>query len=112
MPVLMIIRVFWLPHARKAFTCSDHLCDRCWDNVREYSGPRCPGMTNRRPQSQRDQANVTRTVKALAVARLMLIDTLTGLALGIIALVGGNLVLQGELTAGVMEKHILRAALL
>ena len=115
MPVLMIIRVFWLPHARKAFTrariTSAIVAGTMCENIRGIRVVQ--GMTrervNRNLYETKANDHFRTTVKAAAIAQLMLptVDTLTGLALGIIALVGGNLVLQGELTAGVMVAYIL-----
>ena len=49
------------------------------------------------------------TVRAAKIAQIMLptVDTLTGLAMAIIVVVGGGFVLEGELTAGVMIAYIL-----
>ena len=115
MPVLMIIRVFWLPHARRAFTrariTSSIVTATMCENIRGIRVVQ--GMTrervNRNLYETKANDHFRTTVKAAAIAQLMLptVDTLTGLALGIIALVGGNLVLQGELTAGVMIAYIL-----
>ena len=115
MPVLMIIRFFWLPHARKAFTrariTSAIVAGTMCENIRGIRVVQ--GMTrervNRNLYETKANDHFRTTVKAAAIAQLMLptVDTLTGLALGIIALVGGNLVLQGELTAGVMVAYIL-----
>lgn len=115
MPVLMIIRIFWLPHARKAFTrariTSAIVAGTMCENIRGIRVVQ--GMTrervNRNLYETKANDHFRTTVKAAAIAQLMLptVDTLTGLALGIIALVGGNLVLQGELTAGVMVAYIL-----
>ena len=115
MPVLMIVRVFWLPHARKAFArariTSAIVAGTMCENIRGIRVVQ--GMTrervNRNLYETKANDHFRTTVKAAAIAQLMLptVDTLTGLALGIIALVGGNLVLQGELTAGVMVAYIL-----
>ena len=115
MPVLMIVRVFWLPHARKAFArariTSAVVAGTMCENIRGIRVVQ--GMTrervNRNLYETKANDHFRTTVKAAAIAQLMLptVDTLTGLALGIIALVGGNLVLQGELTAGVMVAYIL-----
>ncbi len=107
--------VFWLPHARRAFTrariTSSIVTATMCENIRRHpSGSRHDPRTSQ-PGLYETKANdhFRTTVKAAAIAQLMLptVDTLTGLALGIIALVGGNLVLQGELTAGVMIAYIL-----
>ena len=115
MPVLLIIRVYWLPHARKAFTrariTSSIVTATMCENIRGIRVVQ--GMTrervNRNLYETKANDHFRSTVRAAAIAQLMLptVDTLTGLALGIIALVGGNLVLQGELTAGVMIAYIL-----
>ena len=115
MPVLVIVRIFWLPHARKAFArariTSAIVAGTMCENIRGIRVVQ--GMTrervNRNLYETKANDHFRTTVKAAAIAQLMLptVDTLTGLALGIIALVGGNLVLQGELTAGVMVAYIL-----
>lgn len=115
LPVLLIIRIYWLPIARKAFvrariTSSVVTATMC-ENIRGIKVVQ--GMTRERVNRDlyeiKANDHFVATVRAAAIAQIMLptVDTLTGVAMAIIALVGGSLVLQGELTAGVMIAYIL-----
>ena len=115
LPILLLIRYFWLPIARKAFvkariTSSIVTATMC-ENIR---GVKIVQGMIREPVNYtlyEEKANdhFKSTVRAAKIAQLMLptVDTLTGLAMAIIVIVGGGLVLEGQLTAGVMIAYIL-----
>ena len=115
LPILVLIRYFWLPIARKAF-----LQARITSSI--VTGTMCENIRGVRVVQGmiREQVNLTlyeekandqfkSTVHAAKIAQIMLptVDILTGIAMAIIVVVGGGLVLEGELTAGVMIAYML-----
>ncbi len=115
MPILLIIRVFWLPIARKAFIrariTSSIVTGTMCENIR---GVRVVQGMTREPVNyalyeEKADDHFKATVRAAKIAQIMLptVDTLTGLAMAIIVVLGGGMVLDGELTAGVMIAYIL-----
>ena len=115
LPILAIIRYFWLPVARKAFvkariTSSIVIGTMC-ENIRGVKVVQ--GMirepVNYTLYEEKANDHFKSTVRAAKLAQIMLptVDTLTGLVMAIIVVVGGGFVLEGELTAGVMIAYIL-----
>ena len=115
LPILMLIRYFWLPIARKAFIrariTSSIVTGTLCENIR---GVRVVQGMIREPVNltlYEEKANdhFESTVGAAKISQIMLptVDTLTGIAMAIIVVVGGVLVLDGELTPGVMIAYIL-----
>ena len=115
LPILMLIRYFWLPIARKAFIrariTSSIVTGTMCENIR---GVRVVQGMIREPVNltlYEEKANdhFESTVRAAKISQIMLptVDTLTGIAMAIIVVVGGGLVLDGELTSGVMIAYIL-----
>ena len=115
LPVLVVIRYFWLPVARRAFVkariTSSIVTGTMCENIR---GVRVvQGMTrepvNHALYEEKADDHFKATVRASKIAQIMLptVDTLTGIAMAIIVVVGGGMVLDGELTAGVMVAFIL-----
>ena len=115
LPVLVVIRYFWLPVARRAFVkariTSSIVTGTMCENIR---GVRVvQGMTresvNHALYEEKADDHFKATVHASKIAQFMLptVDTLTGIAMAIIVVVGGGMVLNGELTAGVMVAFIL-----
>lgn len=113
--VLVVIRYFWLPVARRAFIkariTSSIVTGTMCENIR---GVRVvQGMTrepvNHALYEEKADDHFKATVRASKIAQIMLptVDTLTGIAMAIIVVVGGGMVLDGELTAGVMVAFIL-----
>ena len=115
LPILMLIRYFWLPIARKAFIrariTSSIVTGTLCENIR---GVRVVQGMIREPVNltlYEEKANdhFESTVGAAKISQIMLptVDSLTGIAMAIIVVVGGVLVLDGELTPGVMIAYIL-----
>ena len=115
LPILVLIRYFWLPIARKAFIqariTSSIVTGSICENIRGVKVVQ--GMirepVNLTLYEQKAYDHFQSTVRAAKIAQIMLptVDTLTGIAMAIIVVVGGGLVLDGELTAGVMIAYIL-----
>ncbi|MCH2294566.1 MAG: ABC transporter ATP-binding protein/permease [SAR324 cluster bacterium] len=115
LPILMVIRYFWLPIARKAFVkariTSSIVTGTMCENIRGVKVVQ--GMirepVNYTLYEEKANDHFKSTVRAAKIAQIMLptVDTLTGLAMAIIVVVGGGFVLEGELTAGVMIAYIL-----
>ena len=115
LPILMLIRYFWLPIARKAFIrariTSSIVTGTLCENIR---GVRVVQGMIREPVNltlyeEKPNDHFASTVRAAKISQIMLptVDTLTGIAMAIIVVVGGVLVLDGELTPGVMIAYIL-----
>ena len=115
LPILVLIRYFWLPIARKAFVkariTSSIVTGTMCENIRGVKVVQ--GMirepVNYTLYEEKANDHFKSTVRAAKIAQIMLptVDTLTGLAMAIIVVVGGGFVLEGELTAGVMIAYIL-----
>lgn len=110
MPALFIVRIIWLPRARKSFI-----------EVREASsvanGAMAEGIHGVRTVQGMDRQAVnyqlyddkahdylTANLRASKFAQIMvpIVDTLTGLAMAVVIVVGGSLVLSHSLDLGVM----------
>lgn len=109
-PLLLIVRIVWLPHARKAFVGARETHSRVNGALAEgINGVRAVQEMAREDVNYvlfRDKAreNLDAQLRASKFAQVMLpiVDTLTGIAMGIVILVGGNMVLTGDLALGVM----------
>ncbi len=109
-PVLFLVRIVWLPHARKAFISARETNSRVNGALAEaINGVRAVQEMAREDVNYvlfRDKAreNLDAQLRASKFAQVMLpiVDTLTGIAMGIVVLVGGNLVLTGQVPLGVM----------
>lgn len=114
MPLLIGVRALWLPHANKTFTrardASSIVNGALAENiggVRVVQGARRE-LVNLRDFSAKVDANYNAQVAASWSAQLMVptVDVLTGVAMGIVVLVGGRLVLTGHIDVGVMVAFI------
>jgi len=110
LPILVLIRYFWVPIARKAFiqariTSSIVIGSMC-ENIHEVLVVQrmIREPVNLKLYEQKANDHFQSTERAAKIAQIMLptVDTLTGIAMAIILVVGGGLVLDGDLTAGVM----------
>lgn len=109
-PALFAVRVVWLPRARKAFLRARETSSLANGALAEsIHGVRTvQGMSRENVNFQlyNDRAfeNLQTHLKASQFAQVMVptVDTLTGLAMGIVVIVGGNLVLNESLDLGVM----------
>ena len=113
--VLAIVRVIWLPRARRAFINSRKASSIVNGALAEnINGVRTvQEMTRERinfvrfEQKARDYLHATRTAAKYSQVMVPLVDTLTGAAMGIVVIVGGTMVLNGGLELGVMVAFIL-----
>ncbi|RWE98829.1 MAG: ABC transporter ATP-binding protein [Mesorhizobium sp.] len=110
LPVLLIVRIFWLPRARDAFMAAHETnsvangalaeaihgvravqsMDRQWVNFTLYD--------------DKAQANLKTHLTAAKYAQVMvpIVDSLTGVAMAVVIVVGGSMVMSERLDVGVM----------
>jgi ATP-binding cassette subfamily B protein len=113
--VLVIVRLIWLPRARRAFInarkASSIVNGALAENI---NGVRTvQEMTRERvnfarfEKKARDYLDATLTAAKYSQVMVPIVDTLTGAALGIVVIVGGAMVLDGTLELGVMVAFVL-----
>src|SRR5688500_8693568 len=110
MPVLFIVRLFWLPPAQRAFM-------RAHETNSIANGALAEGINGVRTVQSLDRQRVNfelyddkawdnlkshLTAAKFAQVMVPIVDTLTGIAMATVIVVGGQLVLNGELDIGVM----------
>jgi ATP-binding cassette, subfamily B, multidrug efflux pump len=110
MPVLFIVRLFWLPPAKRAFM-------RAHETNSIANGALAEGINGVRTVQSLDRQrvnfelyddkawdNLKSHLTAAKYAQVMvpIVDTLTGIAMATVVVVGGQLVLNGSLDIGVM----------
>ena len=114
-PVLLLIRIIWIPHARKAFLrariTSSIVSGALAENI---NGVRAvQGMTREYVNYDlfdlRAKENLRAALKASKIGVIMLptVDSLSGIARGIVVIVGGIFVLNGQIETGVMVAFVL-----
>lgn len=114
-PALLLIRVIWIPFARKAFLrariTSSIVSGALAENI---NGVRAvQGMTREYVNYDlfdlRAKENLRAALKASKIGVIMLptVDTLSGIARGIVVIVGGIYVLNGQIETGVMVAFVL-----
>jgi ATP-binding cassette, subfamily B, multidrug efflux pump len=115
LPTLFIIRIIWLPYARRSFlrarVTSSIVSGALAENIngiravqglsREYVNY---DLFDIRATDNRDAAN---RASKFGVMMLPIVDTLTGSAMAIIVIVGGFFVLGGTIEVGVMVAFVL-----
>ena len=115
MPLMLIIRMFWLPKAREAFLDARVKSSAATSYLAEnINGIRTIQSFNRQ-QFNADvyekKANdlLKAQLRASKFSSLMLptVETLTGIFFAIIIIVGANLVINDKITAGVMVAYML-----
>ena len=114
MPVLILVRYFWLPHARAAFRRARETNSRTngalAESIRGIQTIQAMvrESVNFRLYSKLCDVNRRAHLRAakLAQVNIPIVDTLTGVAMAIIIIVGGRMVLNGELALGVMVAFI------
>ena len=114
MPVLLIVRYFWLPHARAAFRLARETNSRANGALAEsIRGIQTIQLmvresVNFRLYSKLCDLNRRSHLRAakLSQVNVPIVDTLTGVAMAIIIIVGGRMVLNDELALGVMGAFI------
>ena len=114
MPVLILVRYFWLPHARAAFRRARETNSRAngalAESIRGIQTIQAMvrESVNLRLYSKLCDVNRRAHLRAakLAQVNIPIVDTLTGVAMAIIIIVGGRMVLNNELALGVMVAFI------
>ena len=109
-PTLLIVRVIWLPYARKAFLRAREMSSVVNGALAEgIHGVRTiQGMMREHVNfdlfDDKASESLRAQLRASKFAQVMvpIVDTLSGSAMGIVVIVGGNLVLGGELDLGIM----------
>ncbi|MDP3298556.1 MAG: ABC transporter ATP-binding protein, partial [Phenylobacterium sp.] len=113
-PALIVVRAIWLPFSRKTFreardassTANSALAENI-QGVRTVQESRREAM-NFKLYEEKARENMTAQNGSAAMTQVMVptVDVLTGLAMGIVIVVGGNAVLGGRLDVGVMVAFI------
>ena len=114
MPVLLLVRYFWLPHARAAFRLARETNSRANGALAEtIRGIQTIQVMvresiNFRLYSKLCDLNRDAHLRAakLSQVNVPIVDTLTGVAMAIIIIVGGRMVLNDELALGAMVAFI------
>lgn len=113
-PILFIVRIFWLPLARRAFlqareanSIANGALAEAIHGVRAVQGM-VRETVNSRLYEQRARENLQAHLQAAKFAQINVpvVDTLTGLSMAIVVVVGGNQALSGSLEIGVMVAFI------
>lgn len=113
-PILFIVRMFWLPLARRAFlqareanSIANGALAEAIHGVRAVQGM-VRETVNSRLYEQRARENLRAHLQAAKYAQVNVpvVDTLTGLSMAIVVVVGGNQALSGSLEIGVMVAFI------
>lgn len=113
-PMLFVVRIVWLPHARRAFVRARQTSSLVNGALAEnVNGVRTVQEMNRERVNfdlfeEKAGDNLRAHLKASKFAQIMvpMVDTLTGAAMAIVIIVGGNLVLRDALDLGVMVAFI------
>ena len=113
-PALIVVRAIWLPFSKKTFreardassTANSALAENI-QGVRTVQESRREAM-NFELYSEKARENMTAQNNSAAMTQVMVptVDVLTGLAMGIVIVIGGNAVLGGRLDVGVMVAFI------
>lgn len=113
-PVLFIVRIVWLPHARRAFLEARETHSTVTGALAEnVHGVRTIQEMNRERVNLtlykvKAKENLDANLRASMLSNIMvpIVDTLTGAAMAIVVVVGGRMVLSSELNLGVMVAFI------
>ena len=113
-PILFVVRIIWLPHARRAFVRARQTSSLVNGALAEnVNGVRTVQEMNRERVNfdlfeEKANDNLRSHLRASKFAQIMvpMVDTLTGAAMAIVIIVGGNLVLRDALDLGVMVAFI------
>ena len=110
LPVLFVVRIFWLPMAREAFIKA-HETNSAVNGalaegihaVRTVQAMGREGL-NAQLYEAKVQANLATHLWAAKLAQILVpvVDTLTGLAMSLVVVLGGSMVLDHRLDVGVM----------
>lgn len=110
MPVLFLVRIVWLPRAKKAFMYAHETGSIANGALAEgINGVRTIQSLDRQRVNfdlyeEKARENLRSHLVAARFAQIMvpIVDTLTGIAMAIVVVVGGQMVLGGALDVGVM----------
>lgn len=110
MPVLFIVRLFWLPKAKVAFMAAHETNSVANGALAEgINGVRTVQSLDRQRVNfdlydEKANANLKSHLTAAKYAQVMvpIVDSLTGIAMSTVVVVGGSMVLNGGLDVGVM----------
>lgn len=110
LPVLFIVRIFWLPRARKAFMNAHETNSITNGALAEaIHGVKAVQSMDRQSvnftlYNDKARANLKAHLTASKYAQVMvpIVDTLTGLAMAVVIVIGGSMVLNRGLDVGVM----------
>lgn len=113
-PVLFLVRIVWLPKARAAFIAARQSSSSVNGALAEaINGVRTiQGMAREDvnfvlfDDKARDNLNAQLRATKFAQIMIPIVDTLTGIAMAIVVIVGGSMVLSGTLGLGVMVAYI------
>lgn len=114
-PVLFLVRFVWLPRARNAFIGARRASSTTNGALAEaINGVRTIQAMAREDINyilfdDKAKANLAAQLRATKFAQIMIpiVDTLTGIAYGIVIIVGGNLVLDNAVEIGMMVGFLL-----
>lgn len=110
LPVLLIVRIYWLPRARVAFMAAHESNSVANGALAEaIHGVRTVQSMGRQDVNfslyrEKAENNLTAHLTAAKFAQVMvpIVDSLTGVAMAIVVVIGGSLVLDQSLEVGVM----------
>lgn len=110
LPILMLVRIVWLPRARVAFMAAHEANSVCNGALAEaIHGVRTVQGMDRQPvnlalytDTARDTLKAHRTAAKYAQVMVPVVDSLTGIAMAVVVVVGGSMVAGGSLEVGVM----------
>jgi len=110
MPILFVVRIFWLPPARKAFMAAHEAQSATNGALAEgINGVRTVQSLERQQVNfdlydEKAHHNLDVHLVAARFAQVMvpIVDTLTGIAMAVVIVVGGSMVLNTSLDIGVM----------
>ncbi len=113
-PALIVVRAIWLPYSKKTFreardassTANSALAENI-QGIRTVQESRREAL-NFKLYEEKARENMSAQNQSAAMTQIMVptVDVLTGLAMGIVIVVGGNAVLGGRLDVGVMVAFI------
>ena len=110
LPILFLVRVVWLPRAREAFMAA-HVANSVANGAlaEAIHGVRTVQSMDRQPINfalYDDKALATlqahRTASKFAQVMVPIVDSLTGIAMAVVVVIGGSMVLDQQLEVGVM----------
>jgi len=110
LPVIVLLRAFWLPWARRVFTRAREASSSANAALAEnINGIRTVQESRRQVlnlarYTQRAQENLDAQLGSARASQVMVpaVDALTGISMAVVVVAGGSAVLQGQLAVGVM----------